>query len=157
MSDLVIDGHVRVSWLTAVANVHAPTVAELSAGTSLESLITPTGYKNKPTTNPVDTSSLASTFTTENAGRRSFAASLELKRQVGSDPVYAMLAYQAFGYLAVRRNLTAATAWASGQNVEIYPVQCGQREQADPAMNEVAKYTVPVFLTADPDDNAVVA
>jgi hypothetical protein len=157
MSNLLADGNVKVSWLPSVANIHAPTVAELTAGTSLEQFITPTGYKNKPGTSPVVTSALASTFDTDAAGRRQFALSLELMRQTPTDPVYALLTYKAAGFLAVRRTAAVTAAWASTQSVEIYPVQCGQREQNDPAPNEVQKYTVPLFLTADPDDNAVVA
>lgn len=157
MSDLLVDGNVKISFVPAVANVHAPTTTELAAGTSLEQFITPTGYKNKPSTAPVITSSLASTFDTDAAGRRSFAISLELKRQTPTDPVYALLAYKAVGFLVVRRNLANTVAFASAQVVEVYPVMCGQREQIDPAPNEVAKYMSAFFMTADPDDGAVIA
>jgi hypothetical protein len=157
MVNLLSDGNFKVSWLLNVSNVHAPTVAELAAGTSLEQFITPDGYKNKASTAPIATSSLASTFDTEAAGRKKFDISLELMRQTLPDPVYALLAYKAAGYLAVRRTLANTTAWASTQQVGIFPVQCGQREESDAAENEVQTYTVPLFLTADPDDNAVVA
>jgi hypothetical protein len=157
MSNLLSDGNIKVSFLTAVANIHAPTVAELTAGTSLEQFITPDGYKNKPSTAAVATGALASVFDTEATGRRKFDISLELMRQTPTDPVYAQLTYKAAGYLAVRRTVASTTAWASTQSVEIYPVQCGQREQQDPAPNEVQKYVVPMFMTADPDDSAVVA
>ena len=33
MAVVIMDGRVRVSWLTACSNVNAPTVAELNAGT----------------------------------------------------------------------------------------------------------------------------
>jgi|1185.fasta_scaffold18503_4 hypothetical protein len=157
MSNLLSDGNFKVSWLPSVVNVHAPTVAELNAGTSLEGFITPDGYKNKASTAPIATSSLASTFDTEASGRRKFDISLELMRQALPDPVYALLAYKTTGFLAVRRILPNTTAWASTQQVGVFPVQCGQREENDAAPNEVQKYVVPMFLTADPDDNAVVA
>lgn len=157
MSDLLVDGNVKISFVAAISNIHAPTAAELNGGTSLESLITPTGYKNKPNTAPVDLSSLASTFTTQGVGRRSFAISLELKRQTPTDPVYNLLTYKAVGYLAVRKTLAATTAFATGQAVEVYPIMCGQREEADPAPNEVQKYTSPMMVTSDPDDSATVA
>lgn len=157
MSNLLSDGNFKVSWLPSVVNVHAPTVAELNAGTSLEQFITPDGYKNKASTASIPTSSLASTFDTEATGRRKFDISLELMRQALPDPVYALLAYKTSGYLAVRRTVANTTAWASTQQVGIFPVQCGQREENDAAPNEVQKYVVPMFLTADPDDNAVVA
>lgn len=157
MSDLLVDGNVKISFCTSIGNIHAPTAAELNGGTSLEGVITPTGYKNKPATAPVDVSSLASTFTTQAVGRRSFAITLELKRQTPTDPVYAMLTYKATGYLVVRKTLAATTAFATGQVVEVYPVMCGQREENDPAPNEVQKYVSPMMVTSDPDDSAVVA
>jgi len=157
MTDLLSDGNIKLSWLPAVSNIHAPTVAELNAGTSLEQYMTPDGYKNDPDTKAIDTSSLASKFDTSAAGRRSFDISLMFKRQTGTDAIFNLLAYQAAGYLAVRRNLDRTTAWATGQAVEIYPAQCGQRKQSSPAPNEVQKWTALLFLTADPDDAAVVA
>lgn len=157
MGNLLVDGNVKVSWVPSVANIHAPTVAELTAGTSLEQFITPPGYKNKADTKPVPTSSLASTFDTEAAGRRTFAPNLELMRQTPTDPVYSLLTYKAAGFLAVRKTLPNTTAWATGQVVQIFPVQCGQRQENDPAPNEVQMYTVPLFMTAEPDDSAVVA
>lgn len=157
MADLLVDGNIKISFCTTIGNIHAPTVAELGAGTSLEALITPSGYKNKSATASVDVSSLASTFTTSSVGRRSFDISLELKRQTPTDPVYAQLTYKTAGYLVVRKTTVSTTAFTTGQTVEVFPVMCGQRQEADPAPNEVQKYTVPMMVTSDPDDGATVA
>lgn len=159
MSDLFADGNVKVSWCTAIANIHAPTVTELNAGTSLETYITPSGLNDKATTAAVDTSSLASTFTTSGAGRRSFDISLEMKRQTpaANDIAYNLFAYRTSGYLVFRRTLANTTAYASAQTVEVYPVITGEPELASPAMNEVQKFTSNFFLTSDPDTRAVIA
>jgi hypothetical protein len=57
----------------------------------------------------------------------------------------------------VRRILPYTTVWAVGQEVEVYPIECGERNSIPPAPNEVAKFTSPMKLTADPDTSATVA
>ncbi len=157
MSDLLADGNCRVSYVPSIASKAAPTTTELNAGTGLESFITPDGLDISPATAPVDTSSLSSTFTTQGAGRRSYNPALTLKRQTGVDGVYNLLQYQVAGFLVVRRNLAASTAWATGQLVEVYPIQFGEVAMLKPAPNEVQKYTAPMFMTADAAPRAVIA
>lgn len=157
MSDLFVDGNTRVSWVPTIATLTAPTAAELNGGTALESYITPTGLKIKPTTTGVDTSSLSSTFMTQGAGRKSYASSIEFKRQTPTDVAYNLLPYRTAGNLVVRRTLAAATAYASGQTVEVYPVVVGEPELNDPAPNEVAKFVSSLFMTSDPATRATVA
>lgn len=157
MSDLFVDGYIKCSFVPTIANIAAPTTTELNAGTSLESFITPTGLQIKPTTATVDTSNVASTFTTQAAGRRSFAITVEMKRQTPTDTAYNLLPYRTSGYLVVRRTLTAATAYASGQTVEVYPVTTGEPETAPPAANEVQKFTSSMMVTSDPNTRAVIA
>jgi len=159
MSDLVSDGNVRVSFCSTIANIHAPTTTELNAGTALESYITPNGLNDKATTASVDTSALSSTFGTATAGRRSFDISIEFKRQTpaANDVAYNLLPYKTSGYLVIRRTLPVATAYASTQTVEVYPVITGEPELSQPAANEVQKFTSNFFLTSDPDTRAVIA
>lgn len=157
MSDLFVDGNVRVSFVPTIANIHAPTTTELNAGTALESYITPTGLQIKATTASIDTSNLASTFTTQAAGRRSFAITVEMKRQTPTDVAYNLVPYRTAGFLVVRRTLTSSTAWLSTQVVEVYPVITGEPELTPPAMNEVGKFTAPMMMTLDPDTRAVIA
>lgn len=157
MSDLFVDGNLKVTFAPSIANINAPTTTELNAGTSLETLITPTGLQIKPTTASVDTSNLASTFTTQGVGRRTFAITVEMKRQTPTDTAFNLLPYKTSGYLVVRRNLAATTAWATGQNVEVYPVTVGEPELAPPAINEVQKFTSSMMVTSDPATRAVIA
>lgn len=157
MSDLFVDGNLKVTFAPAIANINSPTTTELNAGTSLETLITPTGLQIKPTTASVDTSNLASTFTTSSAGRRSFAITVEFKRQTPTDTAFNLLPYKTSGYLVVRRNLASSTAFASSQNVEVYPVTVGEPELAPPAINEVQKFTSSMMVTTDPATRAVIA
>lgn len=159
MSDLISDGMTRVAWVSSVANINAPTTTELNGGLDLTPRLTVDGLKVDPTTDDVDTSSLASTFSTMEAGRIKYAAELTIKRGTTTpeDQPYTTLTYGVHGYLVVRRGVTYATAWTSGQQVEVYPVACGERANVAPAANEVMKFTAPLKVTSAPATAALVA
>lgn len=159
MADLIFDGMTKVSFVDTIADISAPTAAELTAGTSLEHLITPDGLAITPATASVDNSSLASTFTTATVGRRSYTIALTCKvtDDSGGGDAKTTLVYQAAGFLVVRRNLAVGTAFAAAQTVEVYPVEVGEPAYATPAPNEVQKFTADLMVTADADTNATVA
>lgn len=159
MPDIVIDGKVKVWSVPSIANIAAPTVAELNAGTALEALMTPDGLVGfSPETAPVDNSALSSTFDTKKAGRASFSGdALRLKKQSGTDSVYNTLVREYVTHIVVRRGTTASTAWAISQKVEVYPAECGEVKNLPPEANSVQKYEVPIFVTTEPNLRATVA
>ncbi|MGK4583484.1 hypothetical protein [Kitasatospora sp. HPMI-4] len=159
MSDLISDGMTRVAWVASIANINAPTATELTGGLDLTPRLTPDGLKMDPTTADVDTGSLASTFDTMEVGRVKFDAELTVKRGTtpSEDQPYSTLVYGAHGFLVVRRGIGYPTAWTSGQQVEVYPVACGERANKAPAANEVMKFTSALKVTAPPATNAAVA
>lgn len=159
MSDVINDGKTRVVWATTIASIAAPTVAELNAALDFTTRITPDGLNIPAETADVDNSSLASTFTTNRAGRRSYSPELTFKRgdTAGDDLPWTTLTYQTMGFLVVRRVLAYTTAWAASQKVEVYPVECGERNSVPPAPNEVAKFVSQMKLRDEPNTSAVVA
>lgn len=157
---LASDGNWRVSWVTTIADISGPTVAELDAGTELAAdFITPDGLNITPSTEGRDTSTLGSTFTTMRAGRRSFENSVTcLRAEDGSpDTAYDTLVFRATGYLVVRRTLPNADAYAAGQTVEVYPAECGEPQLSAPAPNATQTFTTPFYVTSEPDTRATVA
>lgn len=159
---IVHDGNYLVSFVDTIVNSAAPTVAELNAGLALECQITPDGLAREASDESVDTSRLCSVFSTAQTGRTSFETSLTLVRHDESvagvtDDAYDTLVKFKRGYLVIRDNLPASTAWAATQDVEVYPVQCGTRSKATPAANELQTFTLPLMVTDDPDLYAVVA
>ncbi|MGW1160361.1 phage tail tube protein [Streptomyces sp. NPDC002519] len=159
MSDLISDGNTKVAFATSIASITAPTAAELTAATDWTSRLTPDGLKTDPSTADVDTSSLASTFTTNQPGRRSYTVELTFKR--GSTPTednpYSTLVYGATGFIIVRRGVSYTTAFATGDKVEVYPVAAGEPQNIAPAANEVSKFMSPLKVTSDPATRATVA
>ncbi|MET8765863.1 hypothetical protein [Streptomyces sp. NPDC004658] len=159
MSDLIADGKTRVAWATSIANIQAPTVAELTAAADYTRRITPDGLKTDPSTADVDTGSLASKVDTKTVGRVGYEVEVTFKRgtTVQEDAPYNTLKYGVSGYLVVRRGIDYETAWATGQQVEVYPITCGERMNVAPAANEVAKFTSPMKVTDAAATDALVA
>lgn len=160
MADVFADGNVRVAYVATISNIAAPTTTELNAGILLQSTLTADGLIGfEATTAEVDTTSLASTFNTKNIGRDDYSGTmLRLKKQtVGSDTVRTTLTRGTTGYIVIRRGITETTAWASSQQVEVYPIICGRRKELTPTANSVMKYEVPTPITSAPNPDAVVA
>jgi hypothetical protein len=159
MADITADGKTRVYWVTTISNINAPTTTELNAGIALQATMTADGLNGfQPATADVDTSSLDSTFSTMVNGRTSFSnTALRLKRQSGTDTIFTTLVRDTAGYVVIRRSVTASTAWASSQAIEVYPALCGEVSRMDPEPNTVERYEIPIKITSSPALRAAVA
>lgn len=167
MAVVIMDGRVRVTWLTACANILAPTVGELNAGTNISSYITPDGLDISMGTGKVPVGNVASTFTLMRAGRREPDISLTCHHDATSgttDPVWNLLVYRTLGFLAVRTGIDSTTANASGQGgggttgaLEIFPVDVCEYNPVKPAENTAWDFMVPLLVYLDPSMRSVVA
>jgi hypothetical protein len=158
--DLITDGRTKVTFASAIANQAAPTVAELNAGTSLEGIMTPDGLVGfEPDTADVDNSALNSTFDTRLPGRASFSGTMvRLKKtSATADTVYNLFVRDVTGYVVIRRGTTSSTGWATGDKVEVYPIQTGETRNLAPEANSVQRYEVPLKITGQPTIRATVA
>ena len=167
MSVVIMDGRVRVYWLTACANIALPTVAELNAGTNLGQYITPDGLDIGMSTGKVNVGNVTSTFTLNRVGRRNPTINLTLHHDATSgstDPAWNLLTYRNLGFLAVRLGVDSTTAWTSGQgaggttgSLEMYPVECSEYEGVKPAPDTSWDFSVELSVYLDPNKRAVVA
>lgn len=150
MADIPADGNIRVAWVTSIGNQNAPTVAELNAGLDLTTFITADGLTGlQPDTADVPADSLASKFNATSNGRTSFSnTQLQLKKQTGTDTAYNTLTRDTSGFLVVRRSVSYATAWTSGQAVQVYPALCEETAWVDYAPNTLERYIVGIKITA---------
>jgi hypothetical protein len=160
VTDSPNDGRTKVWSVPSIANIAAPTVAELNAGTSLECIITADGLVGfNPSTAEVDTGALCSEFDTKVPGRASFSGTmLRLKKQIPlPDTLYNTMVKLYSTNIVIRRDVASGTAWTVGDKVEVYPVQCGEVNNLQPEANSVHKYEVPTLITATPNLRATVA
>lgn len=159
MADITADGKTRVYWVTTIANIQAPTTTELNAGIDLTATLTADGLSGfQPDTADVDTSSLASTFTTNVNGRTSFSnTQLTLKKQLSGDTIFTTLTRDTAGFVAIRRSVVQSTAWTTAQAMEVYPALCEEVSRMDPAPNTIERYVIGIKITATPALRAAVA
>jgi hypothetical protein len=161
-ADLLGDGNIKVTFVAgsgAVASVTAPLASALNGGTDLQERMTRDGLDIDPDQEAVDNTSLASTKETEDAGTVKESIELTYKRAQATvdDTAYNTLVPGQLGFLAIRRNMAHATAWAAGQEAEIYPVRCGARRRQPPRINEPQTVKQKMFNHTAGDDNATVA
>lgn len=154
MADLGFDGMIKVSWVEDIADISAPTVAELDAGVSLEGRLLPDGLTVSADTADVDNSKMNSTANSAIAGRRSFTLGVKYVRGDSADTeaaaVESALVYRANGNLVVRRDIVSTTGWAAAQKVEVYPAQCGEANPDAPGPDTLQAVEVPMKNTAEP-------
>lgn len=159
MPDIIGDGKERWDWVPAIANIAAPTTTELNAGIRLSQFMTKDGATGfAPDTADAPTSSLESTFDTNVNGRRSFNnPRVRFKKQSGSDTVYTTMLPDVTGFITRRKSLTAATAFASAQPLQVFPVMCGEAAWLDQEDNMPERFDIPVKITSQPNLRAAVA
>ena len=161
MADIIVDGMTRVAFVPTIANIAAPTVAELNAGTLLQSTLVPTGLEGfENTTAEVDSTSLASDFDTKLPGRKSLSGTgLVLKKQDGTDTVFNLLSVpNTNGYIVIRDGVAQATAWTVADKVEVYPIRTATHNTVGRGeANSVLRYRIPTTVTSVPNLKAVVA
>lgn len=161
MADIIVDGQTRVAYVPTIANIAAPTTAELNAGTLLTTTLIPSGLENfENSTASVDNTSLASTFDTVLPGRQSFGdTALVLKKQDATDTVFNLLSVPGTnGYIVIRDGVATGTAWATSDKVEVYPIRTAAHSMLGRGeSNSLLRYRVPTKITAAPNLKAVVA
>jgi hypothetical protein len=160
MADVIVDGMTRVYYVPTIANNAAPTVAELNAGTNITSTLTAAGIEGfEASPGEVDNTALSSTFDTKLPGVSSYSGTrLILKKQASGDTVYTLLTtFNTAGYIVIRRNVLQATAWATSQTPQVYPIVTGAFDFLAPERNTVSRYWVATPISAAPTYTAVVA
>lgn len=159
MADLLGDGNVKVTFCLTVADISAPTAAELNAGVDLQTVITKDGLNISPDQASVDNTALASREETQDAGTVSYSLELTVKRQDTdlADIGWNTLTDRQLGYLVVRRNRPHEDDYEVGDPVEVYPVRCGRPRMQPPELNAAQRFIVTLFNHTAPDPDATVA
>lgn len=159
MADMLSDGNNKVSYVPMIADPAAPTVTELTAGTSLECLIMSDGLDISTDESVVSAPKLCETIDAELPGRAKTTIQLTCVRKdtPAEDIAWTTLQRGLKGYLVVRRGIPFDTAWTAADPVEVYPVQFGQRRPIKPEANGVEKFLSQAYNSAAPELDAVVA
>src|SRR5215207_2678346 len=154
------DGKIRVAWVTAsIPNIAAPVAATLNGGSQLAGFITKDGLTVPADQNNVDVGVLSDTFDAQVPG--SFGGAIEMtgtRNDVdASDTFWNLCVYGTAGFVVVRRGLSAATAFAATQKVEVYPVIMHEPVPAQTGGNTVAQFTISFPVSSQPNLKATAA
>lgn len=138
--------YTRVSLVPAIADISAPTAAELDAGTDITCFLTKDGLNPGGSTNGVDSGSLCNRVDSQVAGSVAYQATLRGFRYWDEDDFWDACAWGTNTHLVVRRGAPYDTAWTAGQPAEVYKVQMGEKIPASSAANTLQTFEVSLFV-----------
>jgi hypothetical protein len=159
MADMLNDGQIKCVFVPSIANIAAPTTAELAAGTALECLITADGLDIKVGEATVSIPKLCETSVSEAPGRTTYGMTLTMVRKTVTveDVAWTVLLRGTTGYLVLRYGVPYATAFAAAQKVQVFPGKAGERQPQKPEQNGATKFMSQWFVSSQPNLDAVVA
>lgn len=147
MSKYPFEEYTRVSWVPTIADISAPTAAELDAGTVITCDLTKDGLNPGGSTSGVDSAGLCSRVDSQIAGSVSYGFTLRgFRYNDGNDDFWDLVDWGDAGHLVVRRGYDYDTAWTSGQPVEVYKGQFGEPTPAASASNTMQTFEVSLFV-----------
>lgn len=160
MGRLIPNENTYVAFLPAVANLAAPTVAEITAGKNLTPYLI--SFNASTQGNTVPTPSLDSLFETNIAGTVQASLTADFYRDdatgVNADLAWVTLPRKTKGYFLISRWGTApGVAPATAAKVEVWPLLVVSRTMANMSNNSVMTFTVTCSIPTVPNESAVVA
>lgn len=159
MADMLVDGATKVTYVPAIANIAAPTVAELTAGTDLECLTTADGLSQTVNEDVVSIPKLCEILNAESPGRVNFQIVLTLVRQDADvdDVAWTTLIRKTAGFLVIRDGVDYQTAYAAGDKVQVFPGAAGERRPNAREANGAVTFNSQWYVNKQYDLDAVVA
>jgi Tfp pilus assembly protein FimT len=145
----------RVYWVPTIANIAAPTVAEIGAGTNLTDYVPVEGVNTDMTENEVTTAMLGDSFIVSDPGTWSARNEVTFMRHITAtdDDAWTLFVTNQIGNFVIARFAAAAAA----ARVEVYPARSGRRRMQASAENTHQRFLVTLYGTDTPNFDAVVA
>lgn len=146
MAVVTMDGRTAAVWCTSIATMSAPTLAEINAGTRLETFITPDGLTITPATGKVDVSNLGSVANAARAGRITWDIKITFHHDGATDTAWNLFPYRTAGFLVVRKGIDRTTAFASTQKVQVWACETSEPDDVDPKPDGVWDFMADFFV-----------
>lgn len=157
MSRYSAEGNSLLYFVPSMSNIAAPTTTELNAGTNLTPFVPPDGWNPTTTQNNVDIASLADTFDVMTIGTEGGPITVTFMRDNSADTAWNLFTRGLAGFFAFREGIAVATAWASSQALQVYPITAHHPIANQTARNAARTFNVTVAVTSQPNRKAVVA
>jgi hypothetical protein len=165
VSRIQFTGTGQLRFVPTIANIAAPTVAEITAGTNLTGWMRQDGLKRSVSGNTIDIADASSLFNTTDAGTRDASFSITFYRDTvsGSDTAWSTLPDLTRGYFVVAPfGFTGAGSGTSKaplatDRCEVWPIVIISRAPEDEGKDKAETFMVNVAVTTTPNLTAVVA
>ena len=143
-------GTTKIWFAPTVTNPAAPTVAQITAGTRLDTALSEiSGFTFS--NSPIDTPDMSSTFVAKIQGEDTVEdSSMTFYEDTTSNPIMTALSKGANGYVVIFYAGLAGAAPAAGDKCEVWPVTVSSNARQYTANNEAAKFQVSFANTAAP-------
>lgn len=156
MTQRVYDNTVQVFFVATIANMAAPTVAEISAGTELTELLTKNGWQPNTNTNDVAADNLGSIVDGKIPGTYGFDCKLEMFRDDPTDAGWDLWVRGTTGFLVYVPYGSPGSAVTAGMQCSVFQGEMHQKSLANSAPNERQTFMAP-FPVVDAELDATVA
>lgn len=158
-------GNVRVVWVPTIANAAGPTAAEVNAtgAVDLSCYLTSDGFALSWDESTVEDARLCEAQTFSLSGRTSVEVTLRYTfnptslTQTVDNKAATTLLQRTKGNLVVRWGTLYTTAFAAGQKVDVYPVECGVQQKQSPEANSVLRIEQTLRLTDTYQNDVTIA
>lgn len=153
------DGFTKVAYVTAIADISAPSVGtELNSAADWSQFIIKGGLKEPNDQNNMPVANLAERFNAQHPSSFGGAIELTAMRDDTVDTVWDTVAFGVAGFLVIRSSgIPSSSAFATSDPLRVYPVTFHDPVMADPASDTPDQFTVMAPVTSEPDVKAVAA
>lgn len=146
------EGNITTIWVPTIANIKAPTLTELQAGTDISNYVMLGGWNFEPSQATINDQRENSVQDFGAPGRKSVSdVSIEVidntnTQHEDQNEAVTLMAEGSEGYIARRRGLASDAALAAGQKLTVVAVTCGEKRVINPDENTMIRSTIPLFV-----------
>lgn len=148
------EGNITTIWVPTIANIKAPTLTELNAGTDISNYVMLGGWSFEPSQDTVSDQRENAVQDFGAPGRKSAGdISIEVIDNTNTEhkeqnEAVTLMHEGASGYIVRRRGIATDTPLAVGQKLTVVSVICGEKQVINPDANTMIRSKIPLFAKA---------
>ncbi|RSX53939.1 hypothetical protein D2E25_0245 [Bifidobacterium goeldii] len=148
------EGNITTLWVPTIANIKAPTLDELNAGTDISNYVMLGGWSFSPSQDSVSDQRENTTQDFGAPGRKSAGdISIEVIDNTNTEhqdqnEAVTLMAENNEGFIVRRRGMATDAPLAAGQKLTVVAVRCGEKQVINPDANTMIRSKIPLFAKA---------
>lgn len=148
------EGNITTIWVPTIANIKAPTLTELNAGTDISNYVMLGGWSFEPSQDTVSDQRENTVQDFGAPGRKSAGdISIEVIDNTNTEheeqnEAVTLMHEGASGYIVRRRGMATDAPLAERQKLTVVSVTCGEKQVINPDANTMIRSKIPLFAKA---------